>query len=73
MFPAVQEGMKPSAVSTQTSQRPAEPDSVTTDGHMHQSEAPGEVGGAGDAQADSTSRANLRRGVLKAKHNYKRR
>lgn len=47
MFPAVQKGTKPSAVSTQTSQRPAEPDSVTTDGHMHQSEAPGEVGGAG--------------------------
>lgn len=41
MFPAIQ-GRKDSAVATQTSQ---------TDGHMHQSEALGRVGGAGDTQA----------------------
>lgn len=43
LFPAMQ-GRKDSAVAMQTSH---------TDGHMHQSEAPGGVGGAGDAQANA--------------------
>lgn len=71
MFPVIQERTKSLAVPTQASHQPEEPDSLTTDGYIHQSEVPGEVGGTGDAQAERVSRATLRVGVLKDKHNYK--